>query len=86
VFRRKQLDRDLDEELQAYVELVAAEKVRTGLDPGEAYCYARRQTGGIDQVVERVRDVPRGGSDTREEADFFPGRRGNGIGSLRRTR
>jgi hypothetical protein len=33
VFRRKQLDRDLDEELQAYVELVSAEKVRTGLDP-----------------------------------------------------
>ena len=33
VFHRKQLDRDLDEELQAYVELVSAEKVRTGLDP-----------------------------------------------------
>ena len=31
VFRRKQLDRDLDEELQAYVELVSAEKVRTGV-------------------------------------------------------
>src|ERR1700733_1689589 len=60
VFRRKQLDRDLDEELQAYVELVAAEKVQTGVDPEEAHRYARRQTGGIDQVVQRVRDVRAG--------------------------
>ncbi len=34
VFRRKQLDRDLDEELQAYVELVSAEKVQSGRWPG----------------------------------------------------
>jgi predicted permease len=60
VFRRKQLDRDLDEELQAYVELVAAEKVQTGVDPEEAHRYARRQTGGIDQVVQSVRDVRAG--------------------------
>ena len=60
VFRRKQLDSDLDEELQAYVELVLAEKVRTGMDPEEAYRYARRQAGGIDQVVQSVRDVRAG--------------------------
>jgi hypothetical protein len=52
VFRRKQLDRDLDEELQAYVELVSAEKVRAGVDPDEAHRDARRQAGGIDQVVQ----------------------------------
>jgi predicted permease len=60
VFRRKQLDRDLDEELQAYVELVSAEKAKTGVDPEEARRYARRQTGGIDQVVQNVRDVRAG--------------------------
>jgi len=60
LFRRKQLDRDLDEELQAYVELVSAEKVRTGLDPEEAYRHTRHQTGGIDQVVQNVRDVRAG--------------------------
>ena len=59
-FRRKQLDRDLDEELQAYVELVSAEKVQTGVDPEEAHRDARRQTGGIDQVVQSVRDVRAG--------------------------
>jgi hypothetical protein len=60
VFRRKQLDRDLDEELEAYVELVAAEKLRAGMDPEEAYDYARRQTGGAGQVVQNVRDVRTG--------------------------
>jgi predicted permease len=60
VFRRKQLDRDLDEELQAYVELVSAEKVQTGVDPEEAHRYARRQTGSVDQVVQSVRDVRAG--------------------------
>ncbi|MGA7108239.1 MAG: ABC transporter permease [Terracidiphilus sp.] len=60
VFRRKQLDRDLDEELQAYVELVSAEKVRTGVAPEEAYRYACRQAGGIEQVVQNVRDVRAG--------------------------
>jgi hypothetical protein len=30
VFRRDQLDRDLDEELRAYAELVSAEKIKTG--------------------------------------------------------
>ena len=60
VFRRKQLDRDLDEELRAYVELVSAEKVQTSVDPEEAHRYARHQTGGIDQVVQSVRDVRAG--------------------------
>jgi predicted permease len=60
VFRRKQLDRDLDEELQAYVELVSDEKAQTGVDPEEAHRYARRQIGGIDQVIQSVRDVRAG--------------------------
>ena len=63
VFRRKQLDRDLDEELRAYVEMVSAEKMQTGVDPEEAHRYARRQTegpGGFDQVVQSVRDVRAG--------------------------
>ena len=60
VFRRKQLDRDLDEELEAYVELMSAEKVRGGVSPEEAHRDARRQAGGIDQVVQSVRDFRAG--------------------------
>jgi predicted permease len=60
VFRRKQLDRDLDEELQAYVELVSAEKVQAGVDPEEAHRDARREMGGVHQVTQHVRDVRAG--------------------------
>ncbi|AXC10117.1 ABC transporter, permease protein [Acidisarcina polymorpha] len=59
-FRRKQLDRDLDEELEAYMKLVEAEKLQEGMAPEEAYAYARRQTGGTDHVVQNVRDVRTG--------------------------
>lgn len=57
VFRRDQLNHDLDEELRAYVELVTAEKVRSGMSPDEAYRHTRREMGGVDQVRQRVRDV-----------------------------
>jgi predicted permease len=57
VFRRKQLDRDLDEELQAYVELVSAEKAQAGVAPEEARRSARREAGGLDQARQNVRDV-----------------------------
>ena len=57
IFRGKQLDRELDEELSAYVDLVSAEKVRAGMTPAEASRAARRETGGIDQVKQGVRDV-----------------------------
>jgi len=60
LFHRRQLDRDLSEELEAYEELVAAEKLQVGMDSEEARGYARRQTGGIDQVLQNVRDVRMG--------------------------
>ncbi len=60
VFRRKLLDRELDEELQAYLELVSAEKMREGVSPEEAYRDARRDTGGVEQVIQSVRDVRAG--------------------------
>jgi predicted permease len=60
VFHRKQLDRDLDEELQAYLELVSAEKVRAGVDPEAAHRDARREMEGVHQVIQHVRDVRAG--------------------------
>jgi predicted permease len=60
VFRREQLDRELDEELQAYLELATAEKMREGVSPEEVYRDARRDTGGVEQVKESVRDVRAG--------------------------
>jgi len=57
VFRRNQLDDDLDEELSAYVELVSAEKVRSGMSTEEAFRNARRETGGVEQIRQGVRDI-----------------------------
>jgi predicted permease len=60
VFHRKQLDRDLDEELQAYVELLSVEKMQAGVAPEEARHRARREAGGLDQGREGVRDIRAG--------------------------
>lgn len=60
VFRKDQFNRDLDEELHAYVELVSAEKVRSGMSLDEAYRQTRREMGGVDQVRQRVRDIRAG--------------------------
>ena len=60
VFRRNQLDRDLDEELRAYAELVSAEKIRAGLSPEEAYRDTRREMGGDEQIRQSVRDIRAG--------------------------
>jgi predicted permease len=60
MFRRQLLDRDLDEELQAYLELASSEKIREGLSPEEAYRAARRDMGGVEQVIQSVRDVSAG--------------------------
>jgi len=70
MFRRKLLDRDLDEELQAYLELVSAEKVREGVSSQEAYRDARLETGGVEQVRQRVRDIRAGGSLDRLSQDI----------------
>ena len=50
------LDRDLDEELESYLELLAQEKVDRGMGPEEARREARLELGGTEQVKERVRE------------------------------
>jgi hypothetical protein len=57
LFRRNQLDHDLDEELYAYVELASAEKVRRGMSPEEAHRDTRQEMGGVEQIKQGVRDI-----------------------------
>jgi len=54
---RPRLERDLDEEVQGYAELLAAEKVAKGMTPEEARRAARLELGGVEQVKEQVRDA-----------------------------
>jgi putative ABC transport system permease protein len=60
VFRRVDVDRELDRELQAYADLVADERIRAGAPPEEARRQARVALGGRQQVTEEVRRVRTG--------------------------
>jgi predicted permease len=51
------VDRDLAEELQAYVEMLTQAKIAEGLKPEEARRAALLELGGVEQVKERVREV-----------------------------
>ncbi len=55
--RSARADRDLDDELRAYVEARAASYQQRGLTSAEAERAALIEIGGVEQVKERVRDV-----------------------------
>ena len=57
--RRGSLERELDAELQAYVELDAAENIRRGMAPQEARRTALARVGGLEMIKEQCRDVHR---------------------------
>ncbi len=63
--KTKQLDRDLDEELRAYLDLLAEEKVQLGMSPEDAQREARLELGGTEQVKEQVRESRAGPRSTR---------------------
>src|SRR6185503_12126214 len=58
--RRSRLERDLDDELRGYVELLTQEKMRAGVPADLARRAALIEVGGIEQVKEEVRDVRAG--------------------------
>src|ERR1700677_1754374 len=60
LFRKTRRDEDLDTEVRGYVDLLAEEKLRTGMKPEEARRAARIELGGIEQVKEDVREVRAG--------------------------
>jgi putative ABC transport system permease protein len=56
MFRRRQLDADLDDEVRAHLELLAADYERRGMTNDEARHAARRQLGGAQQMKEAYWD------------------------------
>ncbi|HXM45821.1 MAG TPA: ABC transporter permease [Bryobacteraceae bacterium] len=60
VFRKSGTERELDEEVHAYVRELTGEKVRSGMRYEEASRAAAIELGGVEQVKEAVRDVRRG--------------------------
>ena len=55
IIRRDRAERDLHDELQAFVDMAAADNVRNGAAPEEARRLAMLQLGGVEQAKERVR-------------------------------
>jgi predicted permease len=57
LFRRARVEQDLDEELQAHLDLLVAAAIERGADPAEARRQARLELGGMEQVKEEVRAI-----------------------------
>src|SRR5579871_2387651 len=60
VFRRNTVERQLDEELQAYVTLLTDEKRARGVPAEEARRIALVEVGGVAQVKQAVREIRAG--------------------------
>ena len=54
---RRRMDQELDEEVRAFTDLLAEEKVRSGATADEAARAARVEVGGVEQVKEETRRV-----------------------------
>ena len=57
---RKRVERDLDDELRAYLDQLTDEKRAGGMEVPEARRAARIEFGGLEQVKEEVRQVRSG--------------------------
>jgi predicted permease len=54
LFRRKQVDRELNHELSTYLEMAVEEKINQGMSPEEARRTVRLEQGTVDVAKERV--------------------------------
>jgi putative ABC transport system permease protein len=61
LFHRKRAEQGLDDELQAFIDMSAAEKMRDGLPADQARRLAVLELGGLEQAKERVRTYRHGG-------------------------
>jgi predicted permease len=55
LFRKEQVDRDLDEELRSYQEMATEEKIKQGMSPKDALRAVRLERGSLEITKEVVR-------------------------------
>ncbi len=60
LFAKREVERDLDLEVQSYVDLLTEEKIKAGMPPDEARRAARLEAGSVEQIKDEVRDVRKG--------------------------
>ena len=56
LFRKRQVESQLDDEVHAYVDMLVEEKIAAGMSASEARRTALMDLGGIEQVKQAVRD------------------------------
>lgn len=56
LFRKQQVESQLEDEVRAYVEMVTDERIAAGVSPSEARRTALAESGGPEQVKQAVRD------------------------------
>jgi hypothetical protein len=57
LFRKEQVDRELDEELRAYQEMATDEKMKQGMSPKDARRAVRLERGSLEITKEVVRSA-----------------------------
>src|SRR5262245_25327600 len=60
LFFKDQVEQDLRDEVEAYLELLVERKIDQGLEPSAARRAALLELGGREQVKERVREIRMG--------------------------
>lgn len=56
LFRKQQVESQLDDEVRSYVDLLTDEKMAAGISASEARRIALAEAGGVEQVKQAVRD------------------------------
>jgi putative ABC transport system permease protein len=56
LFRRARLERQLDEDVHAHLEMLTEENLRKGMEPEEAHYTALRQFGNVSSMKEECRE------------------------------
>ena len=56
IFRKRNLEQELDKEIQSHLEMLIEDNIRRGMSPDEARYAAMRSFGGVDQIKEVYRD------------------------------
>jgi len=57
LYRKKQVEQEMDEELRGYVDAAAKDRMRSGMSPKDALRAARVEMGSMDAVKEEVRST-----------------------------
>jgi len=57
LFRKRQVEREMDEELRDYLDAAAKDKMRSGMSREEATRAARVEMGSVDAVKEEIRSA-----------------------------